>query len=178
MNFSENNRYVHLRWILLLILFAVPMLTWPGQHPGHLPLVASDAVGSFATAPDRGCTEPASGHLTLSIFSLDSGRGRLTVNGLDSRRPTRMPFTWIWGDGIVTEGWFPQSHVYTNTKKSYALQVISHEDDGSTDCEQILIPISDGRIIVTSIAAGEEASSGSTGASDKTIDVPGVATLN
>jgi hypothetical protein len=149
------------------------------SHPGITARAGIKVVqpGGATTAPDRGCTEPASGHLTLSIFSLDSSRGQLTVSGLDDRRPRKTPLTWVWGDNSVTYGWLPQSHTFTNTKKNYLLQVISHEDDGSTDCARILIPISTGRIVTTSIAAGAEASIGSANATNKTNHVPGVAAL-
>ena len=167
---------------LLLFVCMISMLAFAqsnspadsaGGGPGRQGL---SQPGGATTGPDRGCTEPASGHLTLSIFSLDSSRGRLTINGLDDRRPRKTPLTWVWGDSSVSYGWFPQSHIFANTKKNYRLQVISHEDDGSTDCAQILIPISTGRVVITSIASGKEASSGSAGATNKTI--PGVATWN
>ena len=132
------------------------------SHPGTIAHAGTKVVqpGGATTAPGGGCSEPASGHLTLSIFNLDSSRGQLTVNGLDDRRTRETPLTWVWGDKSITYGWFPQSHTFANTKKNYLLQVISHEDDGSTDCAQILIPISTGRIVITSIAAEAEASRG------------------
>ena len=149
------------------------------SHPGITARAGKKVVqlGGATTAPDRGCSGPASGHLALSIFSLDSGRGRLTVDGLDDRRSRKTPLTWVWGDNSVTFGWFPQSHTFANSKKNYLLQVISHEDDGSTDCARILIPISTGRIVITSIAAEAEASSGSADATNNATQVPGFATL-
>jgi hypothetical protein len=98
-----------------------------------------------------GCNgSPATGLLQFWIVSMDWDAGFVEINGVDVRGPST-PFTWIWGDGSQTDGWFGQSHVYPNTELS-VLQVISHEDDGSSDCAQLLIfasmhvfdPISDG----------------------------------
>jgi hypothetical protein len=110
------------------------------QGVGGLPNAPNTGVVSQA-AP--GCSgRPPSGHLGLSITSQDSTTGLVNVNGVDNRQPTRAAFTWTWGDGTTTQGWFPQSHVYANTRQNYVLQVISHEDDGSTDCAQILVRLS------------------------------------
>ncbi|MGD0050105.1 MAG: thioredoxin-like domain-containing protein [Bryobacteraceae bacterium] len=64
--------------------------------------------------------------------------GVVQVNGADTRRPGT-PFDWDWGDGSTARGFFPQAHVYTNTKQGYILRVTSHEDDGSTDCAQLTV---------------------------------------
>jgi hypothetical protein len=109
-------------------------------------VVASSPSGT-STPPvvaqgSTGCNGPPSGHLTLWITATEFGSGLVNVNGVDNRQPTRMAFTWTWGDGSTTQGWFPQSHVYANTRQNYLLHVISHEDDGSTDCAQILIRLS------------------------------------
>jgi hypothetical protein len=117
---------------------------------GLAPASQADMKGSHMSPPPNdsvvgqvllGCHgRQASAHLSLSITSLNSSTGLVNVNGVDDRRPNKIPFTWIWGDGSVTQGWFPQSHVYGNAKQNYLLQVTSHEDDGSTDCAQIVIP--------------------------------------
>lgn len=87
-----------------------------------------------------GCNgRPASGHLTLWITGTDLSTGLVNVNGVDNRQPTRAAFAWTWGDGTTTQGWFPQSHVYADTRQNYMLQVTSHEDDGSTDCAEIAV---------------------------------------
>ncbi|MGA2980966.1 MAG: serine/threonine-protein kinase [Terriglobales bacterium] len=89
----------------------------------------------------RGCNGmPASRYLSLTITSLDLNTGVAYIGGVDRLRPTAMPFTWNWGDGRITQGWFPQSHVYADTKSNYVLQVTSHENDGSTECAWLLIP--------------------------------------
>lgn len=95
-------------------------------------------------------------HLTMTITSVDLSTGRVTVNGLDDRRPQRTPFTWVWGDNSATQGWFPQSHTFANTQQNYLLQVISHEDDGSTDCAQIIIAFGAGYDSESSIGDGSQ----------------------
>ena len=90
----------------------------------------------------RGCDGKAtSKYLFLRITSFDLNTGLANVGGGVYLRPTKSPFTWNWGDGSITQGWFPQSHSYSNTEHDYMLQVTSHEDDGATDCVRILIPI-------------------------------------
>jgi hypothetical protein len=88
-----------------------------------------------------GCNgSPATGKLQLAVVSSNLSTGSVTVNGVDLRQPTITPFTWVWGDGSTTQGWFPQSHVYPSlVNNQYTLQVTSHEDDGSTDCAQLVI---------------------------------------
>ncbi len=91
-----------------------------------------DATTDSGLNPCNG--QPRSGHLAI-VPNMDASTGLVTVNGHDDRRPTRTPLSWTWGDDSTKQGWFPQSHVYANTKQNYVIQVIAHEDDGSTDCE-------------------------------------------
>lgn len=42
-----------------------------------------------------------------SLTSLDSATGVVVINGADTRRPT-VPFTFEWGDGQTSTGFFPQ----------------------------------------------------------------------
>ena len=86
-----------------------------------------------------GCNgRPATGELQLAIVGMNSTTGAVQVNGVDTRGPST-PFTWNWGDGTTTQGFFPQSHTYANVKQNYTLQVTSKENDGSTDCAQLSI---------------------------------------
>jgi hypothetical protein len=95
---------------------------------------------NWSRISSQGCNgRPASGHLNLSISRIDFGTGLVRIDGIDDRRPKKRSFTWAWGDGNRTEGWFPQSHWYANTEKDYLLQVISHEDDGTTECAQTVV---------------------------------------
>jgi len=91
------------------------------------------------TVSYAGCNgQPPTGKLQLSIMSVNTITGVVQINGVDSRAPNT-PFTWNWGDGATTQGFFPQSHTYSNVQLNYSLQVTSHENDGSTDCAQLNI---------------------------------------
>jgi hypothetical protein len=78
------------------------------------------------------------GEFHLKIIGMSSS-GNVRIDGFDQRRPVKRAFTWIWEDGTVTQGWFPQSHVYANKSRVYVVQVIGHEDDGSTVRDQITV---------------------------------------
>jgi hypothetical protein len=69
---------------------------------------------------------------------LNPATGAAQVNGVDTRGPST-PFTWNWGDGTTTQGFFPQSHTYSNAQQNYTLQVTSRENGGFTDCAQMNI---------------------------------------
>jgi hypothetical protein len=79
---------------------------------------------------------------TLTLFKpeVDALTGKMTVNGIDTRRPG-IPFTWNWGDGHTDTGWFPQSHIYTNSKREQTLTVTAHYEGGETSAAQLRIPI-------------------------------------
>ena len=68
-----------------------------------------------------------------------STAGEVRIDGLDQRRPVKQAFTWLWGDGTTTQGWFPQSHAYGRVVGQYVIKVVAHEDDGSTVEDQISI---------------------------------------
>lgn len=71
---------------------------------------------------------------TLSIFieSIDSSTGVVAINGVDSQQPS-VPFSWNWGDGIHTEGFFPQQHTYADRDTNYVISVTAHYSGGGTD---------------------------------------------
>src|ERR1022692_1958431 len=86
-----------------------------------------------------GCNgQAATGKLQLSISSLNTPLGSVQVNGLDSRSPNSA-FSWNWGDGAFTRGFFPQSHGYVNSQHNYTLQVNSYENDETSDCAELVI---------------------------------------
>jgi len=94
---------------------------------------------SAAVASSSGCNGlPAPGNLQLFIASLNTTNGVVQVNGVVSGA-SNTPFTWSWGDGATTQGFFPQSHTYSNVQLNYSLQVTTHQTDGSTDCAQLSI---------------------------------------
>jgi hypothetical protein len=64
--------------------------------------------------------------------------GNVVVNGGDSRRPS-IPFTFNWGDGKVTDAFFPATHTYSDTNKNYVITVTAHYDDRTTDSTGLLV---------------------------------------
>lgn len=82
------------------------------------------------------------------IASKGLSGSRVTINGVDSKRPTKVPFTWAWGDGSTTKGWFPQSHRYASTtaQRAFVLSLTSNEDDGSKDCAELAICFGTGQL--------------------------------
>ena len=131
------------------------------------------AIASGNNTPEPRCMEPATGHLKLSVVRLDKASGWLTINGFDDRRPQETPFTWVWGDHNVTQGWFPQSHAFANKQGNYVIRVISHENDGSTDCAQIAVSFSTGEVSATSTPSEGPADESTVGSNKKIVRVPG-----
>jgi hypothetical protein len=76
--------------------------------------------------------------ITLSVQSLDTSTGSVTINGVDTQGPTT-PFTWNWGDGSMTSGFFPQSHTYTTTTKNYIAKVTANYSGGTKDSADVLL---------------------------------------
>lgn len=58
--------------------------------------------------------------------------GLVIVNGYDSRSPTT-PFSFDWGDGTTSEGFFPQEHTYADPSRNYVIDCTAHYDGGQTD---------------------------------------------
>ena len=50
---------------------------------------------------------------SLKVWVINKNRetGEVAISGVDTRQPT-IPFTWEWGDGTTSQGWFPQEHTY------------------------------------------------------------------
>ncbi|MBN1574945.1 MAG: T9SS type A sorting domain-containing protein [Chitinispirillaceae bacterium] len=76
--------------------------------------------------------------LSLSVQSINTATGSVTANGVDTRAPTT-PFTWNWGDGTITGGFFPQAHTYANISRNYILRVTANYSDGAKDSTEALI---------------------------------------
>lgn len=76
--------------------------------------------------------------LSLWIQGLNPTTGDVTINGVDTQQPST-PFTWDWGDGTVEDGWFANSHTYTDRAKNYIVKVTSHYPGGGIDEAKILI---------------------------------------
>ena len=84
---------------------------------------------------------------TLNIFvqSLDSSTGNVVINGGDSQGPTT-PFTFAWGDGTSTAGFFPGQHIYADRNRNYVATVTAHystSDDSQVIAVRFVPPIVD-----------------------------------
>ena len=110
-----------------------------GNNYGAQSLPAFSVLGIplSSSSSYTGCNgQPATGNLQLWIMGVNTTTGVVQINGVVSGA-SNTPFTWNWGDGTTTQGFFPQSHTYSNVQLNYSLQVTSHENDGSTDCAQL-----------------------------------------
>jgi hypothetical protein len=76
--------------------------------------------------------------LTIFIQEIDRATGYVLVNGGDSQQPST-PFTWIWGDGVVENGWFPMVHTYADLDRNYVLRAVAHYSGGGTDTAMVVV---------------------------------------
>ena len=76
--------------------------------------------------------------LSVSVTNVDTASGLVELSGVELRDVSG-PFTWDWGDGNVTDGWFPQEHTYEDRSRNYFVQVTSHYTDDTTDSMQVII---------------------------------------
>lgn len=69
---------------------------------------------------------------TLDLYAPQySGCGVVTVNGYVDTAPPADSLTWEWGDGCVTQSWFPATHHYAEND-TYAV-VVTASPTGETD---------------------------------------------
>lgn len=64
--------------------------------------------------------------------------GAVTIGGVDTRQPT-IPFTFSWGDGTTSPGWFPASHTYADTTRNYLARVTAHYS--ATEQDFVDVPV-------------------------------------
>jgi hypothetical protein len=131
------------RVFIITIAHALPMAA--SRRNAHQDPAQTGAPGVTTSISESssytGCDgQSATEQLKFWVVSRNANTGVISVNGVDIRRPGT-PFTWEWGDGTTTQGWFPQNHIYSAPRHNYKLRVISHEDDGSTDCAQLIVAI-------------------------------------
>jgi len=62
--------------------------------------------------------------------------GEVSINGFDTRRP-QQPFTFSWGDGTSSSGFFPQTHTYLDPWGTYEVGVSQTYTDGFSDTKKI-----------------------------------------
>jgi hypothetical protein len=95
-------------------------------HRRVLPLLSRDGL------------EESSGSLSARIEAVDSLSGLIRINGLDTG-PLNIPFTVDWGDGAVSQSFFPFSHLYASTGPSYRVTVTAHYLDGTTTTVAVIV---------------------------------------
>jgi hypothetical protein len=81
-------------------------------------------------------TEPRT--LQVQVAAIDRESGRVECNGVDGARPQE-PFTWYWGDGQQSVGFFPQKHAYEDRRGSYVIRVTAHYSDGNTGTAEVSV---------------------------------------
>ena len=67
---------------------------------------------------------------TLTATATTNG-AVVSVNGSDTGQPTT-PFTFSWGDGSTSSGFFITNHTYAVTSHNYTITVTSHEKNGQS----------------------------------------------
>ena len=111
-----------------------------------VPAAALLAVGAEVLPRELGArerftyVEPLFGPVkTLSVHlaRVDRQTGEVACNGYDAARPST-PFAWDWGDGTRTTGFFPQSHSYRDTGRSYRIRVTARYADGRASTVETL----------------------------------------
>ncbi|MFH0790689.1 MAG: hypothetical protein V2A64_03560 [Candidatus Omnitrophota bacterium] len=76
--------------------------------------------------------------LSLVLEGINRQTGEVVVSGVDTQRP-QIPFSFEWGDGTVSNGWFPQKHTYPDKKKNYLIKVTSHYPQPTIGQAKILV---------------------------------------
>jgi hypothetical protein len=69
--------------------------------------------------------------MSINPPQVEVATGKVTINGADSNAPKK-PFSWNWGDGKTEEGWFPMTHVYSDTQKDYQVTITAHYEGDKT----------------------------------------------
>ena len=100
-------------------------------------LVSPVTATVFDYASDLGLTGSAR-TLTLFVPSTDAAARSATVNGSDSRAPA-IPFTFAWGDGSSTTGFFPQTHSYPTAAQNYIVRVTAHYSSTTSDSADAIV---------------------------------------
>jgi hypothetical protein len=112
-----------------------------GWVSGVVPNSTDDAVVNDSTATVNGSGDPfnysaaLAGAAPLSAYVITQTGNTVSVNGADTDQPT-IPFTFSWGNGATSQGFFPLTYTYSNANQNYIITVTSHETNGSSyTCE-------------------------------------------
>jgi hypothetical protein len=78
-------------------------------------------------------------HTTTIVAEIEEKRdGRIKINGFASSEST-ISITFDWGDGSITEGWFPQEHLYTDITKNYFITVTANYSPTLKEQARVLV---------------------------------------
>jgi hypothetical protein len=76
--------------------------------------------------------------LSLSIRELELDNGKVVIDGMDARNPN-VPFAVEWGDGEMTNDWFPFQHTYADLGRNYIVRVTATYSLTKTGTAEILV---------------------------------------
>jgi hypothetical protein len=76
--------------------------------------------------------------ISLRYKSIDLINGAVEITGYDSRTAPG-PYTWDWGDGYITQGSFPQEHIYRKLNTNYVVRVIANYSNVESDTAQLFV---------------------------------------
>lgn len=95
--------------------------------------VDNDSIASFSRYLSG---DPIS--LSAFIQTVDSTNGSVSINGGDTRQPV-LPFSWNWGDGVIHDGWFPQTHIYEDKSRNYVVGITSRYAEEESDLVEVVV---------------------------------------
>ncbi|GAA4395566.1 hypothetical protein GCM10023187_02620 [Nibrella viscosa] len=122
---------------------AIRLLGW--LLAASLPAVAQPEIFNYKQAL-AGTVKNST--LNVNITSLNRTTGEVVFGGGDSRGPTTpgLFFTWIWGDGTSTNGFFPQTRRYADVTRNYLVKVIANYSATEKDTAEVLVIFGKGKI--------------------------------
>jgi len=100
----------------------------PTIRPGTAPTSPASGKAAFSYSD---CLLGQPGSLQVNLARMDRETRTIECGGVDTARP-QTPFTWDWGDGQKTTGFFPQSHTYGDSATNPLVRITSHYPDGTT----------------------------------------------
>jgi len=103
-----------------------------------LVLVSSRSLAQTAMFDYKRYVTGTPATLSLNFPTTNTATGAVTINGGDTR-PLAAPFQWTWGDGSVTNGYFPQSHTYADRGRNYVVKVTSSYAGGGKDSLDVAV---------------------------------------
>lgn len=119
------------------------------SNPATLIVSAESTIVALDYSRELFGTAPT---LRPTVQSVDVSTHTVVIQGEDSRAPS-IPFTFSLGDGSVTNGFFPQSHLYTDASRNYVVRVTAHYSLNETDSADVVVRFVPPQITATSFPA-------------------------